>query len=477
MLISRSRRRRARRARRSGDERRVHRRHHRHAARSSAATCSSRCAASASTATRSSTQALRRRRGGGAGRARAADAAHAAAAARRATTRALALGALAAHWRARFALPLVALTGSNGKTTVKEMLAAILRAAAAGAATPVLATRGNLNNDIGMPLTLLELRARASLRGDRDGHEPRGRDPLPHALAQPDVALVTNAGRAHIGDPRLARRRSRARRARSSKASATTASRSSMPTIAFAGYWRDLDRGAGASSTSGSSSDADVTATLRADALESEIVAADARRRSSPSTLHVPGVHNVRNALAAARRGLRARDPGRTTIAAGLAALRRHQGPAAAQAARCSGATLIDDTYNANPESMRAAIACWPQAPAASVLVLGDMGELGDDARGAARRGRRAARSEPASTRCSRSGELVAAATRSFGAGAHALRRRRRRCCAASRRAGSTPDTTVLVKGSRFMRWSASSTRSSTVSRRPPREAALMLCC
>src|SRR5690606_3917790 len=110
----------------------------------------------------------------------------------------LALGRLAAHWRARFALPVVALTGSNGKTTVKEMLAAIL-AASCGAAADVLATRGNLNNDIGMPLTLLELRERHRYAVIEMGMNHEGEIGYLTRLAQPAVAIVNNAHRAHVG--------------------------------------------------------------------------------------------------------------------------------------------------------------------------------------------------------------------------------------------------------------------------------------
>ena len=108
------------------------------------------------------------------------------------------LGRLAAHWREKFAIPLVALTGSNGKTTVKEMIAAIL-AVHAGGRERVLATQGNLNNDIGMPLTLLKLRRdhRYAVIEMGMNHE-REIDYLTR-IASPGVALVNNAQRAHVG--------------------------------------------------------------------------------------------------------------------------------------------------------------------------------------------------------------------------------------------------------------------------------------
>ncbi|MDB5863002.1 MAG: UDP-N-acetylmuramoyl-tripeptide--D-alanyl-D-alanine ligase, partial [Betaproteobacteria bacterium] len=110
----------------------------------------------------------------------------------------LALGRLAAHWRSRFSMPVVGLTGSSGKTTVKEMLAAILRVAAGGAADAVLATRGNLNNDIGMPLMLLELDAAQRYAVIEMGMNHEGEIRYLTTLARPDVAVVNNAGSAHI---------------------------------------------------------------------------------------------------------------------------------------------------------------------------------------------------------------------------------------------------------------------------------------
>src|SRR5690606_3022935 len=108
------------------------------------------------------------------------------------------LGRLAAHWRERFGLPIVAVTGSNGKTTVKDMIASVLRAHCADA-SEVLATEGNLNNDIGMPLTLLRLRASHRYAVIEMGMNHAGEIRYLTGLARPDVALVTNAGSAHIG--------------------------------------------------------------------------------------------------------------------------------------------------------------------------------------------------------------------------------------------------------------------------------------
>ena len=152
----------------------------------------------------------------------------------------LALGQLAAHWRSRFEMPLVALTGSSGKTTVKEMLAAILREAVGetpvddAAEQGVLATRGNLNNDIGVPLTLLELKPGHRYAVVEMGMNHAGEIRYLSQLAAPDVALVNNAGRAHLeflgSEEAVARERQKF-----SRVSARTARRSSTRTIVIPG--------------------------------------------------------------------------------------------------------------------------------------------------------------------------------------------------------------------------------------------------
>ena len=112
----------------------------------------------------------------------------------------LALGALAKHWRAQFTLPLIAITGSNGKTTVKQMIASILEAHAvrtARDAAAAFATHGNLNNEIGLPLTLLRLRAHHQIGVVELGMNHPGEIDYLAGIAQPTVALVNNAQREH----------------------------------------------------------------------------------------------------------------------------------------------------------------------------------------------------------------------------------------------------------------------------------------
>ncbi|HYH40428.1 MAG TPA: UDP-N-acetylmuramoyl-tripeptide--D-alanyl-D-alanine ligase, partial [Burkholderiales bacterium] len=259
----------------------------------------------------------------------------------------LALGTLAAQWRARFSTPLVAITGSSGKTTVKEMLAAILRAAGSTAQQDnVLATRGNLNNDIGTPLMLLELRERHRYAVIELGMNHAGEIGYLTKLASPDVALITNAGRAHIeylgSEEAIADAKGEIFDGLGKDGIAVI-----NADDRYAQKWRDLagERRRIEFALAGS---ADVTAKHRSHALESEIVLKTPGGEVAVK-LHAPGVHNVRNALAAAAAAV-ALDIPVATIAAGLESYAGIKGRLQITAG-ASGTTVIDDTYNANPES------------------------------------------------------------------------------------------------------------------------------
>ena len=366
----------------------------------------------------------------------------------------LALGALAAYWRGKFSMPLVALTGSNGKTTVKEMLASILREAASDSRSDldsrfpipdsrVLATRGNLNNDIGVPLTLLELTAEHRYAVIEMGMNHAGEIRYLSGLAAPDVALVNNAAPAHIeffpSVEGIARAKGEIFEGLGPAGTAVINADDDHAPI-----WRDLAAGRRIVDF-GLSRPAEVSATYRLNWLESEIVV-KLPQGEARAVLKAPGVHNVRNALAASAAAVALQVPA-PAIEQGLARFAGIKGRLQKKAAR-GGAMLIDDTYNANPESMRAAIDVLAAFPAPTILVLGDMGELGSRSAEFHRDIGAYALSKNISSLYA-IGEASREAVAAFGsAGSHASSMEDLLYMA---RAAASPQATLLVKGSRFM--------------------------
>jgi len=352
------------------------------------------------------------------------------------------LGRLAAKWREGFDIPLVAVTGSNGKTTVKEMIAAILRAHFGDAR--VLATEGNLNNDIGLPLTLLGLRESHRAAVVELGMNHPGETATLAAIASPTVALVNNAQREHqefMKDVAAVARE---------HAAVFGALRPGGVAVVnaddeFAGYWRGLlagrrvrdfgiDRPA---QVGGRHALAHFGSRIELRAPEGEVA----------FKLHASGRHNALNACAAAACALVA-GASLDSVARGLAAFRPVSGRMQRLAAR-SGASLIDDSYNANPDSVRAAIDVLAAEPGARFLLLGDMGEVGERGVEFHREIGRYAR-ERGIDRVYATGELCRAAVEAFGEGARHFDGVEDLIAAAQREI--VANTAALVKGSRFMR-------------------------
>jgi UDP-N-acetylmuramoyl-tripeptide--D-alanyl-D-alanine ligase len=291
----------------------------------------------------------------------------------------LGLGRLAAAWRARFSGRVIAITGSNGKTTVKEMMAAIL--ARAGR---VRATQGNLNNDIGMPLTLLTARDEDFLVLEMGANHP-GEIGYMTDIARPDLALITNAGRAHLEGFGTLEGVARAKGeiARGLTAEGLFLVDGDAPHL---GLWRELAAGRRMQTFSVNGDGAEGSDPI----VPSDTIRTDwdgdgfrttltvrSGTREIPLTLRLAGHHNVRNALAATAATL-ALGIADKAIRDGLAGLQPVKGRLCPR--RCRSLSVIDDTYNANPDSIAAAIAVLAGLSGRRWLVLGDLGELGPDA-------------------------------------------------------------------------------------------------
>jgi UDP-N-acetylmuramoyl-tripeptide--D-alanyl-D-alanine ligase len=286
----------------------------------------------------------------------------------------LALGRLAAGWRSQFDLPLIAVTGSNGKTTVTQMIASILRA---WQPQNMLATQGNLNNDIGLPLTLLRLRAGHKVGVIELGMNHPGEIAYLAGIAKPTIAVVNNAQREH--QEFMATVEAVARENGSVISALGPAGVAVFPADdEFTALWKEMAGARPCMIFGSETSGADIV--LAGTEWQEGHWQVGVKTPAGPVDypLHIAGRHNVRNSQAAVACALAAGIP-LQAIAQGLAAFEPVKGRSRAAAISIGGRaiTLIDDTYNANPDSVRAAIDVLAELPGPRLAVLGDMGEVG----------------------------------------------------------------------------------------------------
>jgi UDP-N-acetylmuramoyl-tripeptide--D-alanyl-D-alanine ligase len=356
-----------------------------------------------------------------------------------------ALGRIGNVWRSRFGMPVIGVTGSNGKTTVKEMIAAILAAAFGEEAR--LATQGNLNNEIGVPLTVMRLTNAHKAAVVELGMNHPGEIARLAAIAAPTVALVNNAQREHQEFMHTVEAVAR-------ENGSVLAALPADGVAVFPGddeytpLWREL-AGDRAMLTFGLSDACDVRAAYTPNSFGADLQVTSPQGQFGIK-LAAAGVHNVRNALAACACALAAGIPV-DAIVRGLEAFAPVSGRLQRKQA-VNGATVIDDSYNANPDSVRAAIDVLAQAPAPRILVLGDMGEVGTQGP--------EFHEEIGAYAASRGIESVLVtgalarhvAGKGAGTGAQHFEQFDDLLAALDKQLGSKSDATVLVKGSRFMK-------------------------
>lgn len=351
----------------------------------------------------------------------------------------LALGRLGRAWRQRMSATVVAVTGSNGKTSVKEMIAAILSKVA-----PTLATEGNLNNDIGVPLMLMRIQPEHRFAVIEMGTNHPGEIGYLTGLGLPDIALITNAGTAHLEN--LGSVEGVAREKGDIYSGLTNEGVAIINNDdVYAGYWRELNRCRKVMSF-GVSDSAEVWASWEENT-DGSLVSLHCPMGEAQFQLHVLGRHNVANAMAAAAACLAA-GVSLAQVCEGLASVQPVPGRLQPRKG-IHGARLIHDAYNANPGSVSAAVNVLAGCVGRRVLVLGDMAELGGDAEAFHHSVGTQARTKGIDALYA-TGVLTRRAVEGFGAGARHFASKE--ALISALRGELSSETVVLVKGSRSMR-------------------------
>ena len=347
------------------------------------------------------------------------------------------LGRLAGVWRDRFSLPVAAVTGSNGKTTVKEMLASILEVDG-----PVLKTRGNLNNDVGVPLTLMRLDAGNRFAVVELGANHIGEIASLAQLVKPQVGIVTLCAPAHLegfgGLDKVAHAKGELFEQLPPAGTAVINADDD-----YAELWRELASECQCI-TFGLKHAADVSATWCSEHERTRLVLLTPAGTTEAS-IKLPGRHNVMNALAAVSAAL-ALGLSLSSIVKGLARVEPIRGRL--RSVRVGDVRIIDDTYNANPASLKAGLEVLAACEGQHWLVLGDMAELGTGTSGFHQEAGALAR-ESGVERLYATGECSRLAVEAFGDGAEHFETQEGLIEAL--RSTLSGDICLLVKGSRSM--------------------------
>lgn len=349
-----------------------------------------------------------------------------------------ALKMMAAYWRNKFQIPIIAITGSNGKTTTREMVGAIMGSALSG-----LMTRGNLNNDIGVPFTLLRLRHSDRYAVIEMGMNHRGEIAALSKMTRPDVALITNVAEAHLQGVGSIQQVAAAK-VEIVEGLQTQGIMVINRDDEFYNYWstqaahlRQLSFGL--------SDSAEIWAEYELYEDRSRLLlhspAGDCRIE-----LALAGRHNVVNACAAAAASLAA-GASLEMIAAGLSSIKDYPGRLTIHAG-INNSRVIDDSYNANPGSLRAATDVLAAYDGYRIMVIADMGELGSEAEELHRKAGQYLK-QKGIDRLLTLGPLSRSATHQLGEQARSFDDHQ--ALTNYLRTLLTPDATVLVKGSRAM--------------------------
>jgi UDP-N-acetylmuramoyl-tripeptide--D-alanyl-D-alanine ligase len=355
-----------------------------------------------------------------------------------------AMGKLGAYWRNQFDIPTIAVTGSNGKTTLKNMISTIMTAACSGNEGHVLSTIGTLNNHLGLPLTLARLDAGHRYAVIEMGMNHFGEIEYLTKLTRPTIAVITNAAAAHlegVGD--LAGvARAKAEIFRGLQPNGTAILNSDDP---YFDYWRG-QVGAHQIISFGFSNNADVSAAVK-EGEHVQHIALQTPKGNVNIILPLLGKHNALNALAATAAALAAHVD-LDAIKRGLENMMPAPGRLQLHTL-LNGVKIIDDTYNANPFSLQAAVETLATFKGKRILVLGDMKELGDDAKQLHYSAGETVRQAGIDFLFTY-GELSADTAKGFGEGAYHFTEQEKLVSAL--KPFLQNNTTILIKGSRSMK-------------------------